>query len=256
MIQDHVLAKPEANASKEGLSQARHHGVTFSDKKLNDTKCDASWEQIDLDREELIKTVQEQRQQLERYELELSELQSEISSVEKSLHDSRVQSVKALLDELLQEESSIDVELSELELVSWDDKLTMERQKETQMTTELSLLKSSITRSEKEVTRLEITEKALVEEIEEVKRVAMKSRQDGDKEEKRELDELRSQLKDHRTSNELSHQALQSLDQDLAAALQDKIGKQAKLEGIEQELKQIDLNLDRLNLEEEPNDSL
>lgn len=55
------------------------------------------------------------------------------------------------IEEMEATERQLEEELMELELVSWEDKLTLEKQKENRIRTEILLLQSSIAKSETEI---------------------------------------------------------------------------------------------------------
>jgi len=59
----------------------------------------------------------------------------------------------------------IDAELMDLELVSWEDKRNMELQKLSRMTTELTLLRTSVARSDKDIVRIEENNRQLSAEL-------------------------------------------------------------------------------------------
>lgn len=61
------------------------------------------------------------------------------------------------IEEMEALEKAVDSELEELELISWEEKLEMERQKEVRIQTEFLLLRSGVVKSESEIK--EITSK-------------------------------------------------------------------------------------------------
>ena len=91
--------------------------------------------------------------------------------------DKQLATLSDRLKELEEMEKEAEDEIQDLELVSWDEKLHMEKQKEQRMRTEIMLLQSSILKSESEISRIEKKIKLLTGEIDSANRASQESKQ-------------------------------------------------------------------------------
>jgi len=197
------------------------------------------------ERKELIVLIGRQEREMLKCESILKDLNSEISMLEGDLEvdEKELESQMRKVEELEAADRKLEEELVELELVSWEDKLDLEKQKEKRIRTEILLLQSSIAKSEKEILSCVEKVRKLTIKTEEATKELNRFLEEKKGKENKEIDDLESSLCRAAKESKVSKSELQSLEEEISAADRSLSKKKEELAELEGQLKKLNLEL-------------
>lgn len=200
-------------------------------------------EKSSTDKNELIKLINRQEEEIQKYQSSLGIINDEISvlSSDVKTDEDELDVQLERIEELEKTEKEMENELEELELVSWEEKLTMEKQKENRMRTEILLLRSSIAKSETEIKSVTEKIKLLTRKTEEAMKELNNCLEEQKYNDKKLISVLESELNDLNSKSRTSEEMISKLGEEICTAEQSLSWKKEELENLEKKLKKTNL---------------